>query len=159
MKSITYPVNEEFIDFILPYLKKLTKKIGDEFVVFGSGTLYLLGILDFHEKFHDLDIALKYASKIPPESEVVYFENNFDQPLYKIYIDDLMVDIGTVWQGQEEAFIKIFIDPIKIKGFKFANLQVDREYKKNMVNTYNREKDIEYLALIDKYLQKNRLNK
>ncbi len=63
------------------------------------------------------------------------------------------IDIASVWLGQEDSFRKIFINPIIVDGFKFANLEIVEEWKNEMVIKYNRKKDENYLKKIKQYHQ------
>ena len=147
-------INQKFFNSIRPVLDELERKIGDEFVVFGSAPLYLLGILSFNnlDELNDLDIAVKDTSRIPKDARQVTFHGNPDQKLYKITINGVEVDIGGVWPGQENYFYKLFENPIVIEGFKFANLDICKEWKERMIRQYDRQKDKEYLTKINEYL-------
>ena len=143
-------INQEFFDRIEPVLIELKEKLKSEFVVFGSTPLYLLGVLEIKKgsDFNDIDIAIRDASVIPEEAKTVYFRGDPNQKLYKIKIKDINVDIGSAWPGQEEIFDKIFKEPIVVKGFNFANLDICQEWKELMVEKYNREKDKHHLEKI-----------
>jgi len=105
-------------------LIKLKDKIGDDFVVFGSAPLYLLGVVDFNGFINDLDVFIKNISVVPEDATPVTFHKNQEQKLYKIIIDDLAVDMGSYWPGYDGILNNIFFSPIKVDGFKFANLDV-----------------------------------
>lgn len=141
-------INQEFFDYIKPYLLKIQEKIGDDFVVFGSAPLYLLGIVEFAGKINDLDISVKNSQDIPHDAEVVTFQKDQNQKFYKIRVDNMEIDMASAWTGQEHFFDKIHSNPIVVEGFKFANLEVVREWKEEMVKKYNRAKDQEYLDKI-----------
>ena len=127
-------INQKFFNTIEPVLNELKDKLKSEFVVFGSGPLYLLNVLELKKNsdFNDLDIAIKDESVIPKEAQLVYFKGDPNQKLYKIKIKGINVDIGSVWPGQEDTFDKIFENPIVIKGFKFASLDICQEWKELM---------------------------
>lgn len=146
-------IKEEFFDRIESVLVELKEKLKSDFVVFGSGPLYLLGVLELNKDsdFNDLDIAVRDASAIIKEAKTVYFRGDPNQKLYKIKIKGIDVDIGSAWPGQEEIFEKIFEDPVVVKGFKFANLDVCQKWKELMVEKYNREKDKLHLEKIKEY--------
>jgi len=144
-------INERFLRSIEPALIQLQEKIGDDFVVFGSAPLYLLGVVDFNKPINDLDIAIKDKTMIPKEAKEVLFQDNPDQKLYKMQLDNITIDIGSCWRGQETFFYKLFENPIRVGNFKFANLEILEEWKKNMVAKYNREKDKIYLDKIREY--------
>ncbi len=149
-------INKRFFNSIKPILIKLKKRIGNEFVIFGSAPLYLLGILKFKDlkNFNDIDIAIKDILIIPKEAETVMFQNNPNQKFYKIKIDNINIDIGPGWPGEERFFSKLFRNPINIEGFKFVNLDTTEEWKEYMYKKYNREKDKKYLEKIKKYKTK-----
>ncbi len=149
-------INYKFFNKILPVLIQLKEKIGDDFVVFGSAPLYLMGIVDFDKSINDLDIAVLDKSVIPKEAKEVTFQGNSEQKLYKITIDDIEVDMGACWKGQEDYFYKLFEDTIEVEGFKFANLDILEEWKIKMVEKYNREKDKVYLEKIREYKLKQK---
>lgn len=146
-------INNEFYNAIKPTLIKLREKIGNEFVIFGSTPLYLIGVLEFKglEQFNDLDIAIKEKSLIPPEAKKVTFQGNQNNNFYKITIDNINIDVGTYWPGQKKYFNKFFINPIIIDGFKFVNLSTIKEWKTLMVEQFNRKKDKKYLEKIQGY--------
>jgi hypothetical protein len=144
-------INQNFFNYIKPFLVKLKEEIGDDFVVFGSAPLYLLGIVDFKESFNDLDITIRDVANIPNSAEVVTFHNNPAQKFYKIKIDGMNIDIASTWPGYEEFFEKIFTKPIIVEGFKFANLDIVEEFKNEMVKKYNRQKDKDYLEKIKQF--------
>ncbi len=66
-------INQEFFNYIKPYLIKFREKIGDDFVVFGSAPLYLLGVVKFDGEINDLDISVKDLLKITNDFEEVTF--------------------------------------------------------------------------------------
>jgi hypothetical protein len=144
-------INKEFFNYIRPYLIKIQTKIGENFVVFGSAPLYLLGVVKFNGKINDLDISVKNNSNIPKDAQIVTFHKDQNQIFYKIMIDDMEIDMASLWPGQEQFFSKIHANPIIIEGFKFANLEVVKEWKKEMVKKYNRLKDKEYLEKIENF--------
>ena len=141
-------VNQEFFNYIRPYLAKIQAKIGGDFVVFGSAPLYLLGIVEFDGKINDLDVSIKNSDDIPKDAQIVTFHKDQNQKFYKIMIDDIGVDMASLWPGQEYFFNKIHTNPIIVEEFKFANLEVVKEWKMEMVKKYNRLKDKEYLEKI-----------
>lgn len=147
-------INTEFYNYIKPYLIKLREKLGDDFVVFGSAPLYLLGVVDFSGQIHDLDINLLDTSLVPPEAKLVSFHKNLEQKFYKIMIDDLEIDIGLYWPGYGDLMDRIRLNPIVIEGFKFANLDIVEDWKKEMVKRYNRDKDKDYLLKIAQFRKK-----
>lgn len=144
-------MNYEFYNYLKPYLIKLQEVIGNDFVVFGSAPLYLYGVVPFVGKINDLDVFTKDESIIPSNAQVVTFHKNINQKMYKISIDDLVVDIGPSWLGYEEYINKYYTDPIVVDGFKFANLNVIEEWKREMVNKYDRQKDRDYLQAIREF--------
>ncbi len=147
-------INQDFFNYLKPYLIKLREKIGDNFVVFGSAPLCLLGVVEFNGKINDLDINVYDKSVIPAEAQEVTFHKNQDQKLYKIIIDDLEVDIGISWPGYGDFIDRIRSNPIIVDGFKFANLDIVEEWKREMVKRYDRQKDKDYLIKIEAFRQK-----
>lgn len=146
-------IDKNFFNTIKPVLLKLRKEINDEFIIFGSTPLYLLGILEFKKnKFNDLDIMVKNKSSIPPEAKEVTFQKNQNQKLYKLIIDNIKIDIGSLWPGQKKYFYKFFKDPIIIDNLKFANLNIIKEWKEMMIKKYSRQKDKNHLKKIKKYI-------
>lgn len=148
-------INENFFNSIKPALVQLREKIGDDFVIFGSAPLYLLGVVDFNCAINDLDIAVRDKSKIPKDAQKVFFQKNPDQDLYKIKINGLYIDIGSCWKGQEDYFYKLFENPIIVEGFNFVNLDILEEWKEITAKKYHREKDLMYLKKIKEYKQKD----
>jgi len=144
-------INQEFYDYIKPYLVKIQAKIGGDFVIFGSAPLYLLGVVKFDGKINDLDISVKNSEDIPKDAQIVTFHKDQNQKFYKIVIDDIEVDMASLWPGQEYFFNKIHTNPVVIEEFKFANLEVVKEWKREMVKKYNRLKDKEYLEKIENF--------
>ena len=144
-------VNEKFLDYIKPYLIKLREKIGDDFVVFGSAPLYLFGVVPFTGQINDLDVFVKDLTTIPRDAMTVTFHKNEKQKLFKIVIDDMEVDIGSSWPGYEDFVNKIYANPVVVEDFKFANLDVVEEWKREMVKRYDRQKDRDYLDKIAIY--------
>lgn len=140
-----------FFEYLQPYLLKLKERVGDNFVVFGSAPLYLYGIVKFDGKINDLDISLKDTKDIPNDAQIVTFHKDKNQLFYKITINDLNIDMCSLWSGYEYYFNKIHSDPVVINGFKFANIDIIREWKELMVNKYNRQKDIDYLEKINNF--------
>lgn len=141
-------INEDFLSYIKPYLIKIQAKIGGDFVVFGSAPLYLLGVVEFDGKINDLDISIKNNEDIPKDAQIVTFHKDQNQKFYKIMIDDIEIDMASLWPGQEYFFNQIHANPIIVEEFKFANLEVVKEWKIEMVKKYNRLKDKEYLEKI-----------
>jgi hypothetical protein len=144
-------INQDFYNYIKPYLIKLREKIGNDFVVFGSAPLYLLGVVEFHGKINDLDISVKDIQDIPDDAQIVTFQKDKSQKFYKIMIDDMEIDMASLWIGQEIFFNKIHADPIIVEEFKFASLEVVKEWKEEMVKRYNRLKDKEYINQINDF--------
>lgn len=144
-------INQEFFNYVKPYLAKIQTMIGGDFVVFGSAPLYLLGIVEFGGKINDLDISIKNIQEIPKDAKIVTFHKDQNQIFYKIKIEDIEIDIASLWPGQEYFFNKIHDDPIIVEKFKFANLEVVREWKREMVKKYNRPKDKDYLKKIEDF--------
>jgi hypothetical protein len=144
-------INQEFFNYIKPYLVKIQAKIGGDFVVFGSAPLYLLGIVEFDGKINDLDISIKNSDDIPKDAQIVTFHKDQNQKFYKIIIDDMEIDMASLWPGQEYFFNKIHTNPIIVEEFKFANLEVVKEWKMEMVKKYDRLKDREYLRKIEDF--------
>jgi hypothetical protein len=150
-------INQDFFNYIEPYLIKLREKIGDDFTVFGSAPLYLLGVVEFNGKINDLDINIKDSAIIPSEAQEVTFHKNQDQKFYKIFIDDFEIDIGISWPGYGDFMEKIRSNPVVINGFKFANLDIVEEWKKEMVKRYDRQKDKDYLKKIAEFREQKNL--
>lgn len=148
-------INRDFYNYLKPYLLKLSELIGDDWVVFGSAPLYLLGVVEFTGKVNDLDVNLRDVSRIPPNAQVVTFQGNSDQKFHKIFIDEMEVDIGTAWPGFGEYMEKIYADPIVVDGFKFANLDIVEQWKEEMVRRYDRKKDKDYLKKIKEYRERH----
>lgn len=144
-------INQEFFNYIRPYLAKIQTMIVGDFVVFGSAPLYLLGVAEFNGKINDLDISIKNSEDIPKDAQIVTFHKDQNQKFYKIMIDDIEVDMASLWPGQEYFFNKIHTNPIIVEEFKFANLEVVKEWKVEMVKKYNRLKDKEYLEKIEDF--------
>lgn len=144
-------ISQEFFNYIRPYLVKIQTIIGGDFVVFGSAPLYLLGVVKFDGIINDFDISIKNSQDIPKDAQIVTFHKDQNQKFYKIMIDDMEVDMASLWPGQEHFFNKIHTNPIIIEGFKFANLEVVKEWKREMVKKYNRLKDKEYLEKIEDF--------
>jgi len=152
-------INKHFFNTIKPVLIELREKVGADFVVFGSTPLYLLGVVEFNKKINDIDIALKDVNNIPTGAQVATFHGNPKQQFHKINIKGISIDIGCEWEGwpnQKSFFQKIFTNPIEVEGFKFANLDVIEEWKRDLVKKYNREKDREYLHKISEYRLKQK---
>ena len=147
-------MNQDFFNFIKPVLIKLKEKLGDNFVVFGSAPLYLFGVMEFDGEINDLDVTVPDFVSIPREAKEVIFHGDSNQKLYKITIDNIEIDIGSVWLGYEDIFKEILNEPIVVEGFKFANLDVVKKWKTEMARKYNRQKDKDYLKKIEKYLYK-----
>ena len=147
-------INQDFFNYIEPYLIKLRAKIGDNFVVFGSAPLYLFDVVEFKGKINDLDVSIKDVASIPATAETVTFHKNQNQKFYKIIIDDIEIDIASLWPGCEYFFNEIHDNPIIINGFKFANLDIVEEWKREMVKRYDRQKDKDYLQKIQDFRQK-----
>ncbi len=141
-------INKDFFKFIKPYLIKLKEKIGNDFVVFGSAPLYLFNVIDFNGDINDLDISIKDVSNIPKEAKIVTFQKDQNNKFYKIVIDDMNIDIASLWEGNEYFFEKIHNDSILVDGFKFASLETVEEWKKEMVKRYDRQKDKDYLEKV-----------
>lgn len=151
-------INEDFFNFLKPYLTKIRDRIGNDFVVFGSAPLYLLGVVDFSGKINDLDISVKNVSCIPKDAQAVTFHKDENQKFYKIIVDDMNIDMASLWPGCEYFFDKIHNNPLVVDGFKFANLDVVEEWKREMVKRYNRPKDQKYLEQIKNFRVKNSIN-
>ena len=151
-------INQDFFNKIEPTLGRLKEKIGDDFVIFGSGPLYLMAVLEFGENtvLNDLDIAIRDLLVVPQDAQKVLFRNDPNQKLYKINVNGINVDIGAAWPGQEEIFEKIFTDPLVIDGYKFANLDVCLKWRELIVKKYKREKDIIYLQKIKEFYLKQK---
>jgi hypothetical protein len=150
-------INQEFFNRIEPILIKLKKKIGPDFIIFGSAPLYLLGVLDFNNgsEFNDLDVAVKDESVIPKkEAKEVCFKGDPSQRLYKINIDGVNIDIGSAWPEHEEIFNRIFENPVIVQGFKFANLDICEEWRKLVVKKYDNEKAKYHLEKIKEFREK-----
>jgi len=143
-------INQEFYNYIKPYLIKLKERV-DDFIVFGSAPLYLLGVVEFSGKINDLDIYLFDESQVPADAQIVTFHKDQNQKLFKIFIDDMEVDMGVSWPSYGDFLERIRSNPIVIDGFKFANLDVVEEWKQEMVKRYDRQKDKDYLVKINDY--------
>jgi len=150
-------INQDFLNYIRPYLIKLRDKIGGDFIVFGSAPLYLLGVVDFTGKINDLDVNVFDRAVIPGEAREVTFHKNSEQKLYKIFIDDLEVDIGVSWPGYGDFIDRIRSNPIIVEDFKFANLDIVEAWKREMVKRYDRPKDRDYLHKIEIFRQRPNL--
>lgn len=152
-RSAKMQINQNFFDKIYPTLSELKKTLNTDFVIFGSAPLYLLGVLDFQPEnnFNDIDIAIQSEENVPKNASVVLFHDDPKQKLYKLSINGVNIDIGYAWPDQKKYFEKIFKDPIVIDRFKFANLNICREWKELMVKKYNREKDKYYLQKIKEF--------
>lgn len=148
-------INQDFFNYLRPYLIKLQQKIGSDFIIFGSAPLYLLSVVEFNGEINDLDISVKDISVIPDYAEKVTFQKNQNQIFYKIVIDDMEIDIASLWPGGDDFFNKIHSNPIVIDNFKFANLDIVEDWKKEMVKKYGRQKDKEYLEKIKKFREIN----
>lgn len=146
-------INQSFYNYIKPYLIKLREKIGNDFVVFGSAPLYLYGVVDFRGSINDLDVFIEDVSIIPKDAVSVTFHKNQKQKLYKIIIDDLEVDIGSYWPGHDNILKNIFLNPVEVDNFKFANLDSVEKWKTEMVKKYDRQKDKDYLIKIQEFRQ------
>lgn len=146
-------IDRKFLKVLTPALEELKAKIGADFVVFGSAPLYLYRVLEFEgpESLHDLDITAGEGFMPSPEMERVLFHDDSDQPLYKIRLGGLDVDIGPVWPGREYLYRKIFAEAVEVDGFRFASLEMVRVWKEQMVEEYSREKDKKYLEMIDDF--------
>lgn len=146
-------INKDFFSVIEPILIKLKNKLGRKFIIFGSAPLYLLGVVEFNgnKGINDLDVVVEDASVIPKEAKQVTFQKDANQKLYKLRIDNINIDIGYCWPGQEKFFYKLFKNPIIVNGFSFANLEIMEKWKILMVRKYNREKDKNYLVAIASY--------
>ncbi|MFA6194337.1 MAG: hypothetical protein WC719_01150 [Patescibacteria group bacterium] len=144
-------INQDFLNYIRPYLAKLQEKIGDDFVVFGSAPLYLFGIAEFAGKINDLDVSVKDWADIPVDAEVVTFHKDPNQKFCKVRIDDMEIDIASLWPGCEHFFKEIHDKPVIVDGFKFANLDIVEEWKREMVKRYDRQKDKDYLDKIKEF--------
>ena len=147
------PLNQSFLDFIKPYLTKIRDKVGDDFVVFGSAPLYLLGVVEFKDKINDLDISLRNPASVPADAAAVTFHKDQNQKFYKMIIDGLEVDMASLWPGQEYFFNKIHDTAFSVDGFKFASLDVVEEWKQEMIRKYDRQKDKDYLRQIQEFRQ------
>lgn len=148
-------INQDFFNYIRPYLIKLRDKIGDDFVVFGSAPLYLFGVVEFQGKINDLDVSVKDWASIPAETEVVTFHKDPNQKFCKIRIDDMEIDIASLWPGCDHFFNEIHNKPVIIDGYKFANLDIVEEWKREMVKRYDRQKDKDYLQKIQDFRKKS----
>lgn len=151
MYNVIMIINKKLLKIIKPVLIQLKDKIGDDFIVFGSVPLYLFGVVNFDKSINDLDIAIKNKKVVPKEAKEVTFQKNSNQKLYKFKIDNIEIDMGACWKGQENYFYKLFENPIEVEGFKFVNLEILEEWKKIMVKKYNREKDKFFLKKIVEY--------
>ena len=147
-------INQNFFDYLRPYLVKLRNKIGSDFIVFVSAPLYLIGVVDFLGKINYLDVNVSDKSVVPSDAQEVTFHKNQDQKFYKIFIDDIEIDIGISWPGYGDFLNRIRSNPIIIEGFKFANLDIVEDWKKEMVKRYNRQKDTDYLIKIKAFREK-----
>ncbi|MEA2020574.1 MAG: hypothetical protein U9M98_02540 [Patescibacteria group bacterium] len=147
-------INWDYFEKIKPILRKLCRKVEGDFVVFGSAPLYLFGALKFEGlgNMHDLDILLDGHVKNSAIEKTVYFENDKNQKLYKLSIDGVNIDVGTLWPGHEEWFEKVFENSQEINGYKFASLETVLEWKKRNIKKYDRKKDKEAIARIKKFL-------
>lgn len=146
-------INRKFLKSIRPILKELKERLSCDFVVFGSAPLYLAGVLDFggRKDLNDLDIVLRDEAFIPEDAERVLFHNDPRQAIYKLKVKGVPVDMGAPWPGRKRIHKRIFKDPIIVEGFKFANLEVVRQWKELMVKEYDRDKDRTFLKKMKEY--------
>ncbi len=137
----------------MPVLSELRKKIGCDFVVFGSAPLYLLGVVGYDKAagINDLDVAVGEDFAPGEEMREVLFHDNPMQKLYKLDIGGIPVGIGPVWPGREKIYEKIFSNAFECGGFRFASLNVIRQWKEMMAREYGREKDKAYLEKIRQF--------
>ena len=157
--NIIMKINKEFFNYIKPILVKLKSKIGNDFVIFGSTPLYLFGVVEFTKEINDIDVALKDKVNLPSNAKVVTFQGDTNKKFHKINIDGVNIDIGCEWEGwsgQKEFFKKLFKEQVVVDGYKFVNINVIEEWKKEMVKKYNREKDKKYLKQIKEYKTKQK---
>ena len=94
---------------------------------------------------------IKNEQNIPGDAERVTFQKDQDKYFYKIKINDFQIDLAPAWKGHEKQFETIFKNPVVVDGFKFANLDVVENWKKEMVKKYHRQKDADYLEKIQEY--------
>jgi hypothetical protein len=151
-------INQKFLESIWPVLRALQEKIGSDFVVFGSAPLYLYGVLEFTggEKLNDLDVVAGNGFTAGGEFQEVLFQDDSRQKLYKMQLQDVSIDIGLAWPRWEEIHARIFREAQAVDGFKFASLEVIKEWKERMVKEYGREKDCRYLEKIRSFQQTER---
>lgn len=151
-------INRKFLEAITPALIELETKIGKDFVVFGSAPLYLFGVLEFDglDVLNDLDVAAGGSFMATPDMEKVLFHDNSHQPLYKIRLGGLGIDIGPVWPGREAFYARIFRDASEAGGFRFASLETVREWKELMVKEYGRQKNRDYLERLEAFQKAER---
>ncbi len=105
---------------------------------------------------HDLDILLDGSVREDMVEKIACFENDRDQKLYKVSIDGVDIDVGTLWPRHEEWFRKIFESAWEVGGYKFASLETVLEWKEKNVEKYAREKDMRALEKIEEFLSSNK---
>lgn len=151
-------INRKVWEALSPALSELKRKINCDFVVFGSASLYLWGVLPFEiaADLNDLDIAVGDDFVPFGEMREVLFHNDPRQKLYKISTQGINIDIGAAWPGREKIYEKIFNSAVEVEGFKFAGLDVVREWKEMMIEEYGREKDRNHLARIQEYQRRKK---
>lgn len=149
-------INQRFLEIVSPILSELREKIGCDFVVFGSAPLYLLGVVDFDKTkgINDLDVAVGEDFVPSAEMREVLFHDDPAQKLYKIDIGGINIDIGPAWPSRERIYEKTFSSAFECGGFRFASLNVVKQWKEVMVREYGREKDKVYLEKIRQFQER-----
>jgi len=151
-------INQEFFEYIKPFLLKLKEIAGEDFVIFGSAPLYLLNVVKFDGHINDLDISVKEISQsIVDRGKEILFYNDPNQKFYQFEIDGMKIDVASMWPAYEPYFSEIFDNPICVDGFKFTNLDVVEGFKKDMAEKYDRQKDKDYLQKIADFRLNNSL--
>ena len=116
-------INQEFFDFIEPALKEIKEQTNDDYMIFGSIIMYLLGILKFDKNgfFHDIDVMVKEESSIPEGAVMIYFQGNKEWRLYKKFMAGFEVDFGGIWPDTdtEDFFKRALNETEEINGYKF----------------------------------------
>lgn len=58
---------------------------------------------------------------------------------------------GSYWPEYNDILKDIFLNPVEVDGFKFANLKAVENWKREMLRKYNRQKDKDYLIKIQEF--------
>lgn len=131
---------------LIEFIKKLNLP-QDEFVVFGSGAMYLNEIKDLD---HDIDLlargsAWEKATKLAKPVDTLYHKGKV------VVLNNGKVEIYNEWLPGDWDMDKLINKSDLIDGIRFVNLDTVIKWKKMM----NREKDQKHLKMIDAFLKKN----